>query len=308
MKEDRVPSSFRGWFSDPPPPAVLLGGEGAGLAEMVAELFHARLGRERGAAERFRLGAMDMERTSPVPEWRTPSFFSRFRVYLLPDYAELRKDPRAELLAYLVSPDPNVVLVLPCSDRNAMKRLSAIPGVRSSTLREEQAGRILAEYCTGLAREAGKEMPEEVALFLVRWTGGDFPRIRSEMEKLFAYAGDRKEIGEQEIRRVCVAGGSVDPFRMADDLIHGRREACIAQFRRFARSAEASDYHALVGAVAWTVRNRSAGRTMSRGTPVRPERAGAILSALASIDAGMKGGSGLTPEQLFEVGMLALLA
>lgn len=308
MSGIRIPDFFREWISDPPPPAVLLGGEGAGLAEMVAELLCARLGQEGGSSELLRLGAMDMERESPVPEWRTPSFFCRFRVYLLPEYGELRKDPRAELLAYLESPDPNVVLVLPCSDRNSMKRLSVIPGVRSSTLREEQAGRILAEYCSGLANGAGKEMPAEVALFLVRWSGGDYSRIRSEMGKLLAYAGDRKEIGEEEIRQVCIAGGSVDPFRMADDLIHGRREACIAQFRRFARSAEASDYHALVGAIAWTVRNRTAGPGISRGKPVRPERAGAVLSALASIDAGLKGGSGLSPEQLFEIRMLALLA
>jgi len=308
VKGIRIPAFFRGWFSDPPPLAVLLGGEGAGLAEMVAELLCTRLGQDGGTVELLRLGAMDMERESPVPEWRTPSLFCRFRVYLLPDYVELRKDPRAELLAYLGSPDPNVVLVLPCTDRNAMKKLSAFPGVRSSTLREEQASRILAEYCSGRADRAGKEMPEEVALFLVRWTGGDFSRIRSEMGKLLAYVGDRKEIGEEEIRQVCIAGGAVDPFRMADDLIHGRRDACIEQFRRFARSAESSDYHALVGAIAWTVRDRTAGRRFSRGKPVRPERAGAVLAALTSIDAGLKGGSGLSPEQLFEIRMLALLA
>lgn len=307
MKGIRIPAFFRGWVSDPPPPAVLLGGEGAGLAEMMAELLCARLGQDGGTAELLRLGAVDMERESPVPEWRTPSLFCRFRVFLLPDYGELRKDPRAELLAYLESPDPNVVLVLPCTDRHSMKKLSSIPGIRSSILGEEQAGRILAEYCSGRANSAGKEMPEEVALFLVRWTGGDFSRIRSEMGKLLAYAGDRKEIGEEEIRQICIAGGSVDPFRMADDLIHGRRDACIAQFRRFARSAEPSDYHALVGAIAWTVRNRAAGQRSFRGKPVRPERAGAVLSALTAIDAGLKGGSGLSPEQFFEIRMLALL-
>lgn len=308
MKGIRIFEFFRGGITVPPPPAVLLGGDGAGLAEMVAELLCARLGEEGGGAELQRIGAMDWERESPVPVWRTPSLFCRYRVVLLPDYAELRKDPRAELLTYLESPDPNLALVLPCTDRNAMSRLSAIPGVRSSTLREEQTGRILADYCSGLAKEAGKEMPEEVALFLVRWSSGDFPRIRSEMGKLLAYAGPRTEIGEEEIRRVCIAGGSVDPFRMADDLIHRRREACIEQFRRFSRSAESSDYHALVGAIAWTVRNRAGRRKGSRGKPVRTERAGAVLSVLTSIDAGLKGGSRLSPEQLFEIRMLSLLA
>ena len=308
MKEGRIPAVFREWLSEEPPPAVLLGGEGTGLAEMAAELLCDRLRQGGGTADLVRLGAMEMDRESPVPGWRTPSLFSRYRVVLLPDYGELRKDPRTELLSYLESPEPGVSLVLPCSDRNAMRKLSSLPGVRSSILREDQVDRILAEYCSGRARLAGKEMREDAALFLVRWTGGDYSRIAAEMGKLLAYAGDRKGIGEEEIRQVCVAGGSVDPFRMADDLTHGRRDDCIAQFRRFARSAEPSDYHALVGAIAWTVRNRSAAPRFSRGKPVPPERAGAVLSALASIDAGLKGGSGLTPEQFFEIRMLVLLA
>ncbi|GAB4367813.1 MAG: hypothetical protein Kow00128_12660 [Deltaproteobacteria bacterium] len=304
----RIPPVFREWVTDPPPPALVLGGDGAGLSEMVAELLCSHL-RERGeTVELSRLGGSEMERESPVPGWRTPSFFVRYRIVLLPDLSDLRKGPREDLLRYLASPDPQVCLVLPCSDRKEMRRLPDLPGIRSSILREEQAGRILAEYCSSRACQAGKEMAEEAAAFLVRWTGGDFPRVRSEMEKLLAYAGDREEIGEEEIRQVCIAGGGVDPFRMADDLIQGRREECIARFRRFARAADPSGYHALVGAMAWTVRNRMAGRSGFRGRPVSPERCGAVLSALTAIDAALKGGSGLSPEQIFEIRMLALLA
>ncbi len=307
MKPRRIPPHFREWLTDPPPPAVLLGGDGAALAEMAAETLCARLAGQGESVELLRLGILEMERDPPVAEWRTPTFFHRYRVYLLPDFAELRKGPRADLLGYLGSPDPQVALVLPCSDRNAMRKLQAIPGLRSSVLREEQVVRILAEYCVDRAHGIGKEMAEEAAFFLVRWCGGDFVRIRTEMEKLLSYVGERKAVGEEEIRQVCIAGGAVDPFRMAEDLIHGRMEACITRFRRFARSAESSEYHALVGAMAWTIRNRTAGRSASRGTPVRPDRAGAVLSALASIDAGLKGGSALSPEQVFEIRMLSLL-
>ena len=306
----KVPAFFRGWISGKPTPAFLLGGEGTGLAEMVAELWLARLAEEGETAELLRPSAPDMERESPVPGWRTPSFFFRFRVVLLPDFAEVKKGPRAEILSYLGAPDPDVLLVIPCSDRNMMRGISAVPGVRASSLREDQADGILAEYVSGLAVEAGKEMAEEVALFLVRWTGGDYPRLRAETAKVLAFSADRKEIGEEEIRQVCVSGGSVDPFRMADDLISRNREACIGQFRRFAASAESSDYHALVGAIAWTVRKRATGQGYRRGGrsgAVSRERAGEVLSALSRIDAGLKGGSGLSPEQLFEIRMLGLL-
>src|SRR3989304_241715 len=64
--------------------------------------------------------------------------------------------------------------------------------------------------------------------------------------------------GEEESGAVCVAGGTVDPFRLADDLMFRNGKECIEKFRRFAAGAESGDYHALVGAIAWSVRRRLA--------------------------------------------------
>lgn len=310
MRGPRAPALFRGWLAGPPSPAYLLGGEGCGLAEMVAELWLSRLLSQGETAEIVRWTAADMERESPTAAWRTPSFFFRWRVFLLPDVAETRKAPRAETRSYLEAPDPHVILVLPCSDRNAMRTLAAAPGVRSASPREDQVLEALAGFVSGSVADAGKRMPEEAAAFLARWVAGDFPRLKSEVGKLLSFAGERTEIGEEEVREVCVASGSVDPFRLADDLISRNRGACIAQIRSFARTADASDYHALVGATAWLVRRRVLGQGGRRGGGtggVSAERAGRILAALAGIDRGLKGGSGLTAEQLFEIRMLALL-
>jgi hypothetical protein len=49
-------------------------------------------------------------------------------------------------------------------------------------------------------------------------------------------------------------------------------------------------------------------RPEGRGGPFTAERGAEILQALSRIDRGLKGGSGLTPEQVFEIHLLKLLA
>ncbi|MBI5420398.1 MAG: hypothetical protein HZA60_09935 [Deltaproteobacteria bacterium] len=299
-----VPPLLRSWFGDAPSPAYLLGGDGAGLADLVAELWMRRFGEQGIAADLTRWTPADLERESLEAVWRTPSFFVRYRLFILPDLGDLKKGVRDGILAYLSAPDPTVVLVLPSTDRGATRSFSSVPAVRSAVLREEQAASVLAQFTVSVASGAGKELSEDAAAFLVRWVGLDYSRIREEMEKLLSFGADRKEIGEEEIRQVCVAGGAIDPFALAEKLVREDKRGCITLFRQFAAGAESADYHALVGAVAWVVRKRLAGQ----GTGLSPRRGGEILTAMSWIDRGMKGESRLSPEQLFEIRLLKLLA
>jgi DNA polymerase III delta subunit len=298
-----VPPGFRSWFADPPAAAYLLPGEGAGLSDLIAWLLSERFRNEGKTAELLHWNVADIERESVEIAWRTPSFFFSHRIFRLPDQAELKKGARDAILAYLDRPEPSTVLVIPCTDRSATRAFAAVPSVRSAALREEQAVTALAWYAVNAAKRAGKNFPEEAAVFLVRWVGIDFSRVKSEMEKLFAFAGERDEIGREEIREVCIAKGSADPFALAEMLARGDRKGCLSLFRRFSRGAEASDYHALAGAIAWLVRKR----LTEKNAPLSGRRGGEILSALSLIDRGLKGESGLSPEQVFEIHLLKLL-
>lgn len=313
MRRAPVPSVFRSWIQDEPAPAYVLGGEGARLAEMLAEGLIARF-REKGeTAELVHWSMVDLERESPASAWRTPSFFFRRRVFLLPDAGEWKQRPRKEILSYLGSPEPSVLLVVPCSDRKARSLFTPVRGIRSASPGEEDVVAAMADFAISLAAGEGKRLSGEAAAFLARWVGSDFPRFRSEMAKLLSFGAAGEEIGEEEIREVCVAGGMVDPFRLADDLMSRDRKRCLEHFRRFAAGAETGDYHALLGAISWSVRRRITGdkRTGRRpggiGTPYSAARGAAILTVLSRIDRDLKGGSGLSPEQVFEIGLLKLL-
>lgn len=310
MTPSRYPALFQPWLAGDPSPAYLLAGEGAGLADLLGELLQRRFRTEGATVELRLLTAADLERDSATIDWRTPSFFASRRVFVLPDVEEIRKAARKELLAYLAAPEPSVTLVLPCSDRDALKSFSAAPGVRSASPREDQVVSVLARYATAMAAEAGKELADDAAEFLARWVGTDFARIKAETRKLLAFAGERNGIGEEDIRAVCVSGGEVNPFRLADALFQGNGPECLAMFRKFADGADSSAFHGLVGAIAWGARKRMGGGGYGqRGRPgLAPERGGAILRALSRIDRGLKGESGLSPEQLFEIHLLKLLA
>ena len=303
MKPSPVPPLFQAWLSGSPAPAYLLSGDGTGLADLLAELWLARFRAEGTTAEITRWTPADIERESPDAAFRTPSFFFRFRMFVLPDLGDLKKGPRDALLAYLGAPDPSVILVLPCSDKAATRTFSAVSGVRSAAPREDQVVSTLARTAASRIREAGKELSEDAAAFLVRWVGMDFARVKEELGKLLSYSADRREIGEEEIRTVCIAGGEVDPFRLAEKLVRKDKQGCLTMFRQFAAGAEAADYHGLLGAIAWVVRRRLA----DKGAALSPRRGGEILTALSRIDRGMKGESRLSPEQLFEIQLLKLL-
>jgi len=316
VSADFLPSLFRSWVSADPAPAYVLGGEGARLSEMLAEALVTRFRKVGETAELVHWSVTDLDRESPGAVWRSPSFFFRWRVFLLPDAGDWKQGPRKEILSYLASPDPSVLLVIPCSERKGMNVFTSGRGNRSAFPGEEEVVAAMADYAVFRAAEGGKVLSGEAAVFLARWVGADFPRFRAEMGKLLSFAASRSEIGEEEIRAVCVAGGTVDPFRLADDLMSRNRKECIEKFRRFAAGAESGDYHALVGAIAWSVRRRLAAAA-HRGKGMRPggrgglrtdARGAEILQALSRIDRGLKGGSGLTPEQVFEIQLLKLLA
>lgn len=303
MKGGVFPRPFRSLSEGDPPPAVLLSGDGVGLAALVGELLLERFRREGKTTELTQWTGADLEKDAPSAEWRSPSFFARNRIFLLPDLAETKKKARDEIRAYLAAPEPSATLVIPSSDRGMARSFSAIPGVRSFAPGEEEAVQALAGYAVGFAGRAGAKLDGESAAFLARWVGGDFPRLKEETAKLVAFVGGNGSIGEAQIRELCVACGAVDPFALAEALLRRDAARCLGMFRAFARAAQESDYHGLLGAVAWKVRRAAT----APGSRLSARRTGEILAALSRLDRGMKGESGLSPEQIFEMCLIRLL-
>ena len=289
-------SVFRALLEGDPPSAFVLTGDASGLTEMLAESWHARLKAEGHSTEMTFLTPLDIERESFVFDWRTPSFFANYRLFILPDLADLKKGPREEIADYLKGPAHQVTLFIPCSKKDP---ISSIKGVKAVSLRNDQAESAMSAFAAASIRNAGVKIDPQAATFLARWIGLDFPRLKEEITKLLATVDKGKEIGEGEIREICIAGGfEMDPFKFAEALIAGKKDQVVTMFRNFSRAAEKDEYFKLLGAVSWKVR-ASAGK-MSVG------RASALIDALGAIDRGLKGESELSPEQFVEIRLLQL--
>jgi len=306
VRQADPPSIFREWLSGDPAPAYLLYGDGAGLSGLLARTWERKL-RDGGVPiERRRCTLEDLSRESPTAAWRSPSFFSRVRIFTLPDLAEMKKAHRDEVKAYLESPEPSATLILHGTDFRQARTFSSAPNLLSDAPREEKAVEALARYAVAAAAEGGAKLTRESALFLARWVGASFDALDAEIGKVLAFAAGRGEVLEKDIRAVCVSRGTVDPFLLAETLVRKDGKGCLALFRRFAAAAEPDDYHKLNGAVAWFLRSRIRRKGGAGG--VTPQRAAEIFRALSRIDREMKGESRLSPGQVYEIRLLSLLS
>jgi DNA polymerase III delta subunit len=306
LKPADPPPIFREWLSGDPAPAYLLYGDGAGLAGLLARAWEGKLRGEGVPIESFRWTLEDLARESPTAAWRSPSFFSRVRIFTLPDLAEMKKAHRDEIKAYLESPEPSATLILHGTDFRQARGFSSVRNLLSNAPREEKAVEALARHAVAAAAEGGAKLSRESALFLARWVGASFDALDAEIGKVLAFAAGRGEVVEEDIRAVCVSRGAVDPWKLADALVRKDVKACLDMFRRFAAAAEPEDYHRLNGALAWHLRSRILG--MKGGVAVAPRRAAEVFRALSRIDREMKGESRLSPGQVFEIRLLSLLA
>ena len=294
---------FRNWFANPPAPAYLLYGAGSGLAGLLAKEWEKRLRGEGVSFEIFRWTMTDLDKESPTLVWRSPSFFSRVRIFVLPDLAEMKKVHRDEIKSYLSAPEPSAMLILHGTDFRQAKTFSGVSNLLALAPREDQAFDTLAVYAVNMAKEAGVLLPGDCATFLARFTGGFFEALDAELGKLLAFVAGKDIVTEEDIRAVCVFRGDVNPFHLAEALERKDAATTLAMFRRFAQNAKDDEYHQLTGALAWHLRESVRGR---KG-PIPMERAAKLFEVLSRIDREIKGESRLSPRQVYEIRLLSVL-
>ena len=103
-----------------------------------------------------------------------------------------------------------------------------------------------------MARELGVEVDGEVAEELAEILNGELASIRTELEKLAAYAGDRRKITRADIDLLVVSAQKYTVWELADMLAAGQSSRALEFLDSLLREGEALP--ALVGALAWTYR------------------------------------------------------
>ena len=86
---------------------------------------------------------------------------------------------------------------------------------------------MIAKWIVNLFRQAGKTIGSGVLAMLLSYTGEDMLHIRSEVEKLCAYTGDRAEIRPQDIQDVCTPVAQDRVFDMIEAIAEKRTDRAL---------------------------------------------------------------------------------
>jgi DNA polymerase-3 subunit delta len=247
-------------------PGILLLGSEAYLRQLcrqeIIDAFVAESFRDWGVT---RFSARDDELSTILGQAQTLPMLAPQQVIFVSDveaWERLGDDARdalvKQLSAYLENPAPFSILVF---EANALdQRMKLAKTLMEKTvsvavgLPEDLAERtkLAVPIVFEMARELGVEVDGEVAEQLADILNGELASIRTELEKLAAYAGDRRKITRADIDLLVVSAQKYTVWELADMLATGQSSRALEFLDSLLREGEALPQ--LIGALAWTFR------------------------------------------------------
>lgn len=219
--------------------------------------------------------------------------------------AAMPSDPAvSDLEAYLPSPIPETTLVLVAADINRASRLAKLVVKHAVVveywgLKEERelrgrgvAGLVAARaeaYVRDRVAEAGKQIAHDAIGPLAQYAGADIALLRSAVERVLTYVGERPVVKVADARAVVRGEVSVDPWAVTN-AIEQRQPAAALKALALSLDGGASP-HQVLGQLGWFVRSK-----LPRFAPGRVSDA---TDAVLRTDLAMKG-SGGDPQILLE--------
>jgi DNA polymerase-3 subunit delta len=163
-----------------------------------------------------------------------------------------------QLSEYLDNPAPFSVLVFEANVLDQRMRLAkmfaektvvvAVELSEDPTERAKLAGPLALE----MARELGVELDRGVAEELAEILNGELAAIRTELEKLAAYVGERRRITRADIERLVVSARKYSVWELTDILASRQPSLALEFLDSLLREGEQAA--SLVGALAWMYR------------------------------------------------------
>jgi DNA polymerase III subunit delta len=249
-----------------PIPAILLLGEEAYLRDLCrAQLI------ERFVAEAARTWAVSRytakrgETQAALDQSQTMAMLSPRQVVFLEDaeaieeFGEKNRDEAvAQLDAYLENPAPFTVLVLEATALDQRMKLGKLLAEKTLVvecgLGENVAERLTATtaLAKALAKEQGVEFEKGAAEDLAEFVSADLMRLKTEIDKLATYAGERKLIRRHDVSALVISEKTTTVWELAD-LLASRQEKMALEFLdRLLRDGE--EPLQMLGAITWMYR------------------------------------------------------
>jgi DNA polymerase-3 subunit delta len=261
-----------------PIPAILLVGSDSYLRQFcrskLVEAYVAEGTRDWGV-HKFSAGEDDISailgqaQTMPMLAPRQVIFVSEVQAW-----ERLGDDPRDSLVkqisVYLGDPAPFTVLVFEATALDQRMRLAKLFSEKTVTVSVElsedpaERARLAVPIAQEIARELGASLEPDAADELCDTLNGELAAIRTELEKLSAYAGDRRTITRADVDLLVISARKYEVWDLADMLAARQPAQALEFLDSLLREGEAAP--ALLGALAWMYRKLLEAQELPAGT------------------------------------------
>ena len=175
-----------------------------------------------------------------------------------------------QISEYLDDPAPFTVLVFEASALDQRMRLAKLFAEKTLTVSVELAtepaerARLAVPLSLEMAKELGATLEPDAADELCDILNGELASIRTELEKLSAYVGDRRKITRADVDLLVISARKYEVWDLADMLAARRPAQALEFLDKLLREGEAAP--ALLGALAWMYRKLLEAQELPSGT------------------------------------------
>lgn len=207
-----------------------------------------------------------------------------------------RDEAVAQLTAYLSNPAPFTVLVLEATGLDQRMKWGKLLFEKTLVVacelgeKPEQRHAAAVAFARAIAKEEGIEFEKGAAEDLAELVAADLMRLKTEIEKLATFAGEKKFISRNDVTSMVISEKTTTVWELAD-LLAARKPAKALEFLdRLLRDGE--EPLPMVGAMAWMYRKLieaselkgvSHGYQAARALAMNPEKAELALQASRKI-------------------------
>ncbi|HEX4642310.1 MAG TPA: DNA polymerase III subunit delta [Candidatus Acidoferrales bacterium] len=273
-----TPELFSRLAKGKPIPAILLFGADSYLREVcrrkLVDAYVAEESRDWGVRK---FSADDDDVSSILGQAQTMPMLAPMQVIFVSEtqaWDRLGEDAREALVkqiaAYLDKPAPFTVLVFEASALDQRMRLAKTLAEKTLTVSVElssdpaERARLAVPLSVEMASELGAKLEPDAAENLCDLLNGDLASIRTEVEKLAAYAGERKNITRADVDLLVISSRKYEVWDLAGMLSARQPDKALEFLDELLRAGEAAP--ALVGALAWTFRKLLEAQELPAGT------------------------------------------
>jgi DNA polymerase-3 subunit delta len=163
-----------------------------------------------------------------------------------------------QLSEYLADPAPFSILVFEANELDQRMRLAKTLAEKTVTVSvslsedPQERTKMAVPLAFEMARELKVELERDAAEELCEILNGELASIRTEIEKLAAYAGERRKITRADVDLLVVSSQKYEVWDLADVLAARQPARALEFLDSLVREGEALP--ALLGALAWTFR------------------------------------------------------